>query len=232
MPAKVVRLEGVGPIKIYKRKGVRTIRLSIVGDGSVRITQPRWLPYKAGIEFATSRRRWIQKNSRPVDEYFQLQNIGKTFVLDFQQSDSAMKPRTRITGKRINVYVPTTMQSDNPAVQTAAQRGIERALKLDAEELLIPRLKMLAEKHGFRYRSVEVKKLKSRWGSCSQHKDITLSSFLVQLPWELIDYVLLHELQHTVVLAHGKDFWDALGQHVQDLKNHRKTIKNFQARIL
>ncbi len=231
MPAKEIALDGIGIVKIYKRKGARSIRLSVVGDGSVRVTQPRWLPYRAGLEFATSRKSWIAKNIVPKNILVNRQNIGKSYQLFIVSDDIVNSPRVRVSQKQIIVKAPRNMSPDTELVQKAAVRGVEKALKAETEELLIPRLRMLSKEHGFSFRSVEVKKLKSRWGSCSQYKDIVLNSYLIQLPWDLIDYVLLHELQHTTVLAHGNKFWKELGNHVINLKEKRKTIKNFQARI-
>jgi len=49
--------------------------------------------------------------------------------------------------------------------------------------LLPQRLQAFATQTGFSYRSVSVKQLKSRWGSCNTEKEITLNLFLMQLPW-------------------------------------------------
>ena len=73
-----------------------------------------------------------------------------------------------------------------------------------------------------------VKRLKSRWGSCDQHTNIILNIFLMQLPWECIDYVLLHELTHTNVLHHGPDFWLAMTQVLPNVTQLRKAMRDYQ----
>src|SRR5690606_36436720 len=105
---------------------------------------------------------------------------------------------------------PAGTDPAHPRVQKAAQAAAIRALRKEAETLLPQRLRTLAEQTGFTYNSVAVKQPKSRWGSCSHQKHITLNLFLMQLPWRLIDYVLLHELTHTKVMRHGPPFWAEL----------------------
>src|SRR5262249_22487168 len=123
---------------------------------------------------------------------------------------------------------PLTLTASDVEVQRIAEAASIRALRRQAEQLLPQRLAGLATKHGFRYRSVAVKRLKSRWGSCDQHKNIVLNLFLMQLPWECIDYVLIHELVHTEVLRHGPDFWAAMARELPDVKRLRKQMRQYQ----
>jgi predicted metal-dependent hydrolase len=117
------------------------------------------------------------------------------------------------------------MAAQDPEVQKSAHRASIRALRTQAEKLLPVRLKQLADKYDFEYASVSVKQLKGRWGSCDTRGHITLNLFLMQLPWHLIDYVLLHELTHTKQLNHGADFWDEFLSHEPKAKDYRKQIK-------
>jgi predicted metal-dependent hydrolase len=86
-------------------------------------------------------------------------------------------------------------------------------------------LASLSEKYGFTYGRVSVRRLKGRWGSCDHQKNIVLNLFMMQLPWELIDYVLLHELTHTRILRHGPDFWRAMAEVAPNVKELRKSLK-------
>ena len=84
---------------------------------------------------------------------------------------------------------------------------LKAALRHEAKRYLPIRLAALARQHGFHYNGVTIKDTSSRWGSCSNRKHINLSLLLMTLPWHLIDYVLLHELCHTVELNHSDRFW-------------------------
>ena len=50
----------------------------------------------------------------------------------------------------------------------------------------------------------------------------------MQLPWNLIDYVLLHELTHTNILRHGPDFWQALEAVLPNMAVLKKTLREYQ----
>ncbi|GAB4334901.1 MAG: hypothetical protein Kow0089_04360 [Desulfobulbaceae bacterium] len=76
----------------------------------------------------------------------------------------------------------------------------------EAAKILIPRLEELARKHGYRYNRVTIRNQKTRWGSCSAHNNISLNMKLIRLPEDLRDFVLLHELVHTRIRNHGKEF--------------------------
>lgn len=103
--------------------------------------------------------------------------------------------------------------------------------KAHARKILIPRLKYLAEKHGFEYNRVALRNQKTRWGSCSSTNNINLNINLAALPQDLMDYVILHELTHTKVKNHSKDFWNHLGKHIPNPKLQNKKLKNYAIQL-
>lgn len=66
---------------------------------------------------------------------------------------------------------------------------------------------------------VYFKKMKSRWGSCSSKRNISINFYLKYLPQNLIEYVVFHEITHLVELNHGKKFWDIISSKFEDYKN-------------
>ena len=66
--------------------------------------------------------------------------------------------------------------------------------------------RLLADTHGFQYTSLKINSARRRWGSCSAKKQINLSLYLMLLPEELIDFVIVHELCHTREMNHGERF--------------------------
>lgn len=232
MPFKEFDVPDLGKVRVYKRRGTRSLRLSIPSNNVARVTIPYWTPYQTGLSFALSKREWINAHTQsPRGILRHGQAVGKTHRLVFQQHDLA-GIRTRVRAAEIVVSHSATFVSTDNAVQTAAERACCRALKGQAEQLFRPRLDALATRYGFTFRSMRVKRMKSRWGSCDQSGNIVLNSFLVQLPWELIDYVMLHELTHTVALNHGDAFWRRFETALPDARLRRKAMRAYRPTLL
>ena len=227
MSTKKVAVEGLGEVTLYKRRGARHVRLSVAAGNQVRITIPIWAPYKVGMDFLQTKLEWVQSQLKPVNLLIDGQQIGKAHRLKFVTSTSKTIT-TRVYNTEIMVGLPKGMPYDNSIAQGKAHKACVRALKGQAERLLPQRLDALAKQHGFSYNSVTIKQLKGRWGSCSQHQDIVLNCFLMKLPWELIDYVLVHELVHTRIMAHGPVFWAEMAKYVPKLTAIRKLIRTYQ----
>ncbi|HET9098652.1 MAG TPA: SprT family zinc-dependent metalloprotease [Candidatus Saccharimonadales bacterium] len=228
MPYKEFLLENQLPVRIYKRRKARHLRLSIDAAGNIKVSVPAWASYRSGLDFAKSKNQWIQKNYKPKDILDDGQPIGKAHHLAFKPSLTSKQPTVRISGSLITITHPATANISDDDVQAAAERGSLRALKYQAETLLPQRLNSLALKHRLEYNSLSIKKMKSRWGSCDINKDIVLNLFLMQVPWELIDYVIIHELTHTQVLRHGPDFWNYIESLLPDAKSYRKKLRSHQ----
>lgn len=229
MATKQVNVPEIGTVTLYKRRGNRSLRLSIGHDGEIRVSLPYWLPYTAGEQFVRSKQAWIIDH-QPVKQTL-LQNgqsIGKAHRVYFIPDSAILKPKTHVTNTEVHVTIPAGMATTNPDAQGAANNACLRALRKEAETLLPQRLRTLSQQTGLNYTRVSVRQLKSRWGSCDSHKEITLSIFLMQVPWHLIDYVLMHELTHTKVMRHGTPFWEELNRHLPGAKKLRKEMAGYQ----
>lgn len=229
MPYKEFDVSGIGTIKIYKRRGSRSLRLTIAADGSVRVSIPYWTPYQAGLAFTVSRKAWITAQNRTEAMVLaEGMAVGKTRVLHFVPSPETASVKTSIRSTAVVVTYNLDLHISDPTVQKAAQSACYRALKAEAVQLLTPRLNELTARYGFTYRSLNVKRMKTRWGSCDQHQNIVLNVFLTQLPSDCIDYVILHELTHTRALHHGADFWQKFEEVLPGARRMRKTMRSYR----
>ena len=228
MPFKEFDISGIGKAKIYKRRNSRSLKLTVPGTGLVHVTIPYWASYKSGLSFILSKRDWILAQQPPFSEALTHgQKIGKSHQLVFRpQADPGIK--TSVRKEEIVVRYCASYAVTDSAVQTAAQSACWRALRKQATLLFAHRLQALAAQHGYTYRSLRIKRMKSRWGSCDQQGNIVLNLFLVQLPWELIDYVMVHELSHTVALNHGPAFWHRFERALPDARERRKAMRAYR----
>ena len=103
------------------------------------------------------------------------------------------------------------------------------ALRRVASENLPRRLDYLSRRFNFCYNGVSLRDSHSRWGSCSSRGNISLSIYLQLLPEHLADYVMLHELCHTVEMNHSPRFWELM-DNVTDGKSKqlRHELKSYR----
>lgn len=85
--------------------------------------------------------------------------------------------------------------------------NLEKWYRKEAKNYLSKRIDFLAKKHNFEFNRLFVRGSFSKWGNCSKEKNISLNWRLIKAPVEVIDYVILHELCHTIILKHSQAFW-------------------------
>lgn len=231
MASKTINIPEIGEVIVTKRRNTRSLRLKIAADGAVHVSMPTYLPYIAATTYIKSHTTWIAAEKDKRTHYlYEGQKIGRLHTLRFIYDETATTPKARVASSE--VVIRHVKDISDSAVQHAAKKAALRALKLQARHFLPKRLYDTALREGYTYNQVSVKQLKSRWGSCNQNKDIVLNIFLMELPVELIDYVILHELAHTRYLHHGKEFWNEMNEHTDNkARQLRKEMKAYQPSI-
>lgn len=230
MAQKFINLPDIGPVTLQKRANTGSVRIHIQGS-RVKVTLPKRVPYAFAEKFVLSRRRWILENLEQAVVLLDGAYIGKQHRLAIEHK-SISRPATRVTDTLIKVSLPTGLNSDSSEAQRIILKACEKALSQEGQALLILRLQDLAYEHGFEVKSAAIKKLRSRWGSCDSLKNIMLNSYLAQLPWHLIDYVLVHELAHTKHLNHSPAFWKEVAGVLPDYKELRKATKTHSPHVI
>ena len=100
--------------------------------------------------------------------------------------------------------------------------------RVKARKKLVRRLDELTARYGFSYNRVFVRNQKTRWGSCSVKNNINLNVNLVNLPGELLDYVIVHELMHTRIKNHGSAFWKELDLLMGNARQLDKDLNRYK----
>lgn len=102
-------------------------------------------------------------------------------------------------------------------------------LEKKAKEYLPQRTLEISKTTGLRFKKVIIKDVKSRWGSCSHKGTISLNWRLIKAPISVIDYVIIHELAHTIEMNHSKAFWKIVEKHEPNWKSSRKWLRDNSA---
>jgi predicted metal-dependent hydrolase len=219
---KILHIDQIGDIQITKRKGQRTIRLTIQGE-IAKVTQPAWLPYSAGESFAKARIEWIKEHIKTPHIYEGGQSIG-SLTLQFARS-SGTSLSSKQSSSTLEIRLPAGRYPADADVQQYVARKATALTRASGEEFIPKRVAELATMFGFKYRSVQIRQLKRRWGSCNSKKELVFNLNLMRLDPLHIDYVILHELTHTLHMNHGPDFWSHLESVYPGAKKIAKVVR-------
>ena len=86
----------------------------------------------------------------------------------------------------------------------------------------------LAKTHNLTFSKLTLRKMRTRWGSCTSKNNISLNIGLIALTNDLREYIILHELVHTKIKNHSKEFWNELGKLIPNPKAlNRKLSQNY-----
>ncbi len=76
---------------------------------------------------------------------------------------------------------------------------------------------------------IQIRKMKNKWGSCSSKGTLTLNEELTKLPFEYVEYVIVHELLHLIIKNHGRTFKTLLHAYLPEGdKIHEKLMVNYR----
>src|SRR3989344_7823061 len=72
---------------------------------------------------------------------------------------------------------------------------------------------------------IKIKKMKTRWGSCSKKKNLNFNARIATLPDPLIDYIIAHELCHLIEFNHSAKFWALVARTIPDWRERRMELR-------
>ena len=100
-----------------------------------------------------------------------------------------------------------------------------KILKEQAKNIIEPILEKYSILMGVSYKKVSINSAKTRFGSCSSKKTLNFSYRLALYPYEVIEYVCVHELAHLTEMNHSKKFWKIVEKYLPDYKERKKLLK-------
>jgi len=232
MTTKIIDIDRIGDVTFTVNERSRRIRISIKSDGEIVVSMPQSVPVRDAIRFVESKVDWILKQKTKIKTRLTLFAPESCFKTRFHKlaitKGNTDKVYNRIGNGVIQIFIPERVNHEQPKVQEFIKKTLIDVMRWEAKVYLPKRLRELADKHGFKYENVSIKNASTRWGSCSSVNNINLNLHLMRVPEHLIDYVLLHELVHTVVKNHGEKFWLLLEQVYPNARKADKEMNNYR----
>jgi predicted metal-dependent hydrolase len=209
----------------------RTLRIAVSPDLSVDVLAPPTASLRKIDSFLREKAGWIIKTLDKFADYHHLPSpqryvSGETLMFLGRpcrlEIESGMPRRPAVlSGDRLRVWddsgesAPRIKQAVDAWYRAQAQAVFARCL-----ERCLP----AAARYGIPAPRLSVRLMRSRWGSCSGSGRITLSTRLVQVPEECIEYVVMHELCHLRHPNHSKSFYALLALCLPDWRLRKESL--------
>ena len=211
---KDINIEGIGLVRFIKSKRAKRLSIRFKYSDELIVTIPHRLHYQTAEDIVRSKKDWIIRKLSKAPSLSKLRTIfDLKSNFETKSHRLAIIPdhidtiKVKIYDGIIKVRYPAEMDVKDQKIQKAIRASIEKALKLEAQEWIPFRIQKFSLEHGFKYKDVRFKNARTRWGSCSHDNNLNFNIQLMMLPEYLIDYVILHELCHTVEKNHSKRYW-------------------------
>ena len=217
-----------------KNNSARRYIIRILPDQSIRVTIPKYGNHKEAQKFLNEHINHLEKQIKlNSKEIFNLSNTYKTQNYNIRITNTQLINNTvDIINQNIKIKISKSNSIEAKETQEYIHYIIQQILRKEAKLYIPKKVMEFALKHNLKVSNIKINSAQSRWGSCSTTNSLNFSLFLMQLPYELIDYVILHELSHTIHKNHSTIFYDLLnnlskGKH----KGLNKRLSHFSPRI-
>ncbi|MFA4725101.1 M48 family metallopeptidase [Helicobacter pylori] len=196
------------PITIQKSKKIKTLSLNITPSLEVILKMPNSCSQARASAFLKEQEAWLKK----------------TF-LSMQEKHSLLRSRLETYQNKILVFDEVKNANDYTLTE----------LKKILKTYLGQKLPLISQKMQTAYTHFSVRNNAKVLGSCSYHNRLSFALLLVCAPKEAIDYVIIHELAHTIHKNHSKNFWRCVKifcPNYRTLREHLKQNIIFYAQLL
>ena len=201
----------------------KTLTIIVKNDGSVIVRAPMRTPEIAIRIFVEQHRAWIEKKQTQIraavvmppkqyapGEVFMF--LGKSYPLEIVKRQKK----------------ELVLEESFKLAESASERAkivFERWYREQAKKILPERVDFYVNQYGFQYQGIKITSAKTRWGSCSSRGSLNFSWRLMQAPLGQVDYVVVHELVHTVHHNHSRRFWKKVERIMPDFKQRKTWLR-------
>ena len=235
---EAIEVEGIGNVSVSYSERAKYISIRIKPKEIILVV-PRWNTLADALVFLEKKREWIKNALRKNEERFSQNHLFEesseyktmTFTVRIVRVDG-LHFQSSLKEGVLTISCPKSVDIKEDNVQTLIRKVVERAMMAEAKRVLPDRLSYIAQRCGLQYVSCRIRNVRSIWGSCTKGSHISLNLYLMRLPQHLIDYVLIHELCHTVEMNHSDRFWALVDSFTGGRsKEFRKELRNYHPGI-
>ncbi len=206
----------------------RTVAICVHPDKSVELKVPLLYNINEVEPFLVKHHRWIfnrldapEKKSREPKKYVDGELhyfLGKQYPMKI-----IVSPENTVVFQDDTIMVYA--KNDLPdLIEVLLEKWYFTQARAVFQKISIPLTKQMT-KYNVAPKSFTIKKMKTRWGSCSSKGSINLNLDLIKLPEGCIKAVILHELCHLVHMNHSKEFYALMTAEMPDWKIWDKQLK-------
>ncbi len=196
------------PITIQKSKKIKTLSLNITPSLEVILKMPNSCSQARASAFLKEQEAWLKKTFLAMQEKYSLLHAN-------------------LEKYKNKILVFDEMKNANDYTLT----DLKKILKTYLEQ----QLPLIAQKMQTSYTGFSIRNNAKVLGSCSYHNRLSFALLLVCAQKEAIDYVIIHELAHTIHKNHSKNFWRCVKifcPNYRALREHLKQNIIFYAQLL
>jgi hypothetical protein len=212
------------------RSARRTIALYVRPGGTLQIRAPWYVPVYALMQFVHQKSGWItrqRERTKEIKPAPEMKQLSDGSVIPFLGRDISLRlrqdTRTTIEFRDGQLFIGVAGEIFPDMVASI----VDAWYLLEAKKYFAARTHELAGIHSDKLpqpRSIGVRRMKRRWGSCRTGGDITFNRELMKKDPVLVDYVIIHELCHLVHHNHGKEYYALLGSIVPDYREVKRIL--------
>lgn len=225
----------IAPVAYRLRESLRArrVRLRVTLQHGLEVILPRGCDPATVPGLLQRKQRWIRAALERVEAHLKLFGPPQPWQLPAQIELPAMGTIWRVEARETESRRVTVRAAGagclrivgRIANEKACRTALARWLTRRAREHLPPQLLAVSHRTALHCQRVSVRRQKTRWGSCSRHKTISLNAKLLFLPPELVDCVLIHELCHLAEMNHSRRFWALVAKHCPDYRHANRQLR-------
>lgn len=216
-------------IHMVRHARAKRLKLAVSAQG-IRLTVPPYATKRQVQDFLVQSQSWLEQTwqeqqlliSQKAEQSTQIELpttldlnfFPKTIRVEYQSMSRAFK------WSEEELLLIVNMEH--------AKKALTQFIYQFAKQILPEPLYYFARVHQRKVSAVRVSKAKTRWGSCSSDQRIMLHAGLLLMSLESAEYVILHELAHTVHMHHQASFWQQLEQWCPQAKQKQKNLKQYR----